>query len=1218
MNSNLHLKDSWSAELLDEVTLEAQSFLNAFANDEAFSTNITLAFGSLIGAEILEGLRQQWSLGNFNDLPRIEIRSSSEINGANGAFVSATNTIYLSKEFISRNASNPGVITNVLLEEIGHFVDARVNLLDAAGDEGAIFSALVRGETLKEQQLQLLRSEDDSATITLDGQTLAIEQAVGQPYYVNALLYPGEPRWGSGSPVGSPVTVSYSFLSQVPDYYTSTAEERTGFQTIDQYQPNGTLRTAIGRALDYWSSIANISFTPVTGLGSITFGAASMVNKSAHAYPPNSGRGGDVWLNTNETSNLTQTPGSFGFATLLHEIGHALGLKHPGNYNAGGGSAPPPYLPLAEDNNTNTIMTYNDVGSNVASPMLYDVAALQYLYGARSYNPTSTTYSFNSVHSYTVNGSSQVFGSTTTPTKLTIWDSGGTKDTLDFSALSSNASGYQFDLYQGEINTTQTAYNASPYTAYNDTSGTKYRTSSFGTVIAFNTVIEDLIGSSSNDTIHGNDATNVLRGGSGDDTMTGAVGNDIVYGDSGNDSLIGVLGDDILYGGLDNDIYLVDSSADIITEFLNEGRDTVMTYSNFTLGDNLENLTLSIGTTATSGTGNSLNNVITGNDVNNTLYGQGGNDILSGGFGNDILQGGDGNNYLYGEFGDDFFIGGNQTDYIDGGQGNDSIYAVGGDDILFGNSGIDKLHGGEGNDILDGGTENDYLFGGSETVTLSNTGNDDLNGGAGNDVMNGQDGNDSYTVDSTGDVIIEDSSTGGTDTVYSTINWTLGTNLENLKLKGTGAINGEGNELNNVITGNDAANVLTGNYSNDTLYGGQGNDLMLGGDGRDAIYGGSSPSSISTSGNDTLNGGTGADNMYGGDGNDLYIVDDLGDFVDEDSITGGIDTVDSSVSFLMEGIVFDDGIENLNLTGSSAIDGTGNTLNNSINGNNANNLLEGRGGVDRISGNFGDDTIRGEDGNDSYLAGGPDNDFIYGGTGDDFLTGATDIDYLEGGSGNDTYEVWGNISGSDIATVVEFANQGIDTVKSYTSFTLANNIENLELIEFGSTDVYSAKGNSLANKISGNGANNSLDGGSGNDTLIGGGGIDTLIGGTGNDSIAGGAGADRLTGNAGKDRFVFKSKAEGRDTITDFAVVDDTIDVSKAGFGGGLTAGAAITAAQFRLGTRAGDASDRFIYNRTTGALLFDSDGTGAIASIQFAQLSTGLALTNNDIFVTA
>lgn len=134
MNFNLRLGDRWSAKLLGEVALEAQSFLTTFANDEAFNTN-KAAKNNLIGTEILEGLRQQWSLGNFDELPGIEIRSGSEINGAKGAFAIATNTIYLSKEFISQNASNSGVITSVLLGEIGHFVDINVS---AAGFGGKL------------------------------------------------------------------------------------------------------------------------------------------------------------------------------------------------------------------------------------------------------------------------------------------------------------------------------------------------------------------------------------------------------------------------------------------------------------------------------------------------------------------------------------------------------------------------------------------------------------------------------------------------------------------------------------------------------------------------------------------------------------------------------------------------------------------------------------------------------------------------------------------------------------------------------------------------------------------------------------------------------------------------------------------------------------------------------------------------------------------------
>ena len=180
---------------------------------------------------------------------------------------------------------------------------------------------------------------------------------------------------------------------------------------------------------------------------------------------------------------------------------------------------------------------------------------------------------------------------------------------------------------------------------------------------------------------------------------------------------------------------------------------------------------------------------------------------------------------------------------------------------------------------------------------------------------------------------------------------------------------------------------------------------------------------------------------------------------------------------------------------------------------------------------------------------------------------------------------------------------------------LPTNVENLLLT---GTGIINGLGNALGNNITGNNANNSLEGGAGDDTLLGGGGIDNFVGGAGNDSLTGGAAVDRLTGGTGKDRFVFTAKTEGKDTITDFSVVDDTIDVSKAGFGGRLSTGAAITAAQFRLGAAAGDSSDRFIYNKSTGGLFFDIDGTGASASVQFAQLSTGLALTNNDIFVAA
>jgi Ca2+-binding RTX toxin-like protein len=145
----------------------------------------------------------------------------------------------------------------------------------------------------------------------------------------------------------------------------------------------------------------------------------------------------------------------------------------------------------------------------------------------------------------------------------------------------------------------------------------------------------------------------------------------------------------------------------------------------------------------------------------------------------------------------------------------------------------------------------------------------------------------------------------------------------------------------------------------------------------------------------------------------------------------------------------------------------------------------------------------------------------------------------------------------------------------------------------------------------------SLMGGAGNDTLDAGAGNDTLNGGTGDDILIGSAGIDQLTGGAGADRFYFYTKTEGIDTITDFNVVDDAIYISSS-FGGGLTAGTAITTAQFTLGSSASDSSDRFIYNQSTGALFFDADGTGLSKQTQIAQLSTGLGMTNHNIIVFA
>jgi RHS repeat-associated protein len=256
-------------------------------------------------------------------------------------------------------------------------------------------------------------------------------------------------------------------------------------------------------------------------------------------------------------------------------------------------------------------------------------------------------------------------------------------------------------------------------------------------------------------------------------------------------------------------------------------------------------------------------------------------------------------------------------------------------DILYGFAGNDKLNGNDGNDLLDGGAGHDSLNGGAGDDTLfGRAGNDSLQGGAGSDLMQGGADNDFYYVDSPGDVVTE-YAIEGTDTVYATVSFLLGDNVENLTLQGTGNINGTGNIGNNSIVGNSGNNIL----------------LDLAG------------------GNDVLDGGTGADSMSGGIGNDTYYVDHAGDLVTEQA-GEGIDTVNASVSYTLP-----DNVENLTLQGRGNINGTGNIGNNTITGNSGNNSLVDTAGNDTLSGLIGNDTLTGGDGAD-LLTGGTGNDIF--------------------------------------------------------------------------------------------------------------------------------------------------------------------------------------------------------------------------------------------------
>lgn len=219
----------------------------------------------------------------------------------------------------------------------------------------------------------------------------------------------------------SATALTYSFLSSQPG-----GQTMTGFQAMTTAQ-----KDAVRAAFAYYAKLINVTFTEVAGdgTGNINFGTNTQASSAGYANLPDSSGAKDkvyLYLANNQTTNgdAGMAEGGYGWMTTLHEIGHTLGLKHPGNYNAGGGGTPGPYLSAALDNRQTTIMSYhdNDVsrGVNATTPMLYDVAALQYLYGANQSASTASSGAFTFT-----SGSNYL---------KTLWSTSGS-DTIDLSGL---------------------------------------------------------------------------------------------------------------------------------------------------------------------------------------------------------------------------------------------------------------------------------------------------------------------------------------------------------------------------------------------------------------------------------------------------------------------------------------------------------------------------------------------------------------------------------------------------------------------------------------------------------------------------------------------------------------------------------------------------------------------------------------------------------------
>ncbi|NKE46456.1 matrixin family metalloprotease [Roseomonas frigidaquae] len=459
--------------------------------------------------------------------------------------------------------------------------------------------------------------------------------------------------WDMGDPL------SFAFPDSGSDYeaWYGTSEPTRGFAPVSSMMRDAVRKILLGQA-DGGPGSPGVSVTGFTNLAIFEAAedwtadlriARSSVPSTAWAYYPNGREGGDVWFGS-RSSYTTPTLGSYGFMVAVHELGHALGLKHPHEAANGFGA-----MPRDWDTLEFTVMSYRShTGSTTTSGytngthdyaqgwMMLDIAALQHLYGADyTAQAGNTRYSWNPATGETLidgagqgaPGANRVF--------LTVWDGGGI-DTFDFSAY---AGGVAVDLAPGGWSVTATDQLARLDTRVGQevlARGNVFNALLFEDNAA--SLIENAVGGAGADTLAGNDATNHLQGGAGKDRLEGRAGDDILDGGAGADTLV---------GGTGHDRYQADNPGDVMVELTGQGTDTILgAVATVTLPEAVEALVLGDG--AVTGIGNAMGNLILGNAAANRLEGHGGADMLEGRRGNDTLLGGAGADMFVLRHGDDF------------------------------------------------------------------------------------------------------------------------------------------------------------------------------------------------------------------------------------------------------------------------------------------------------------------------------------------------------------------------------------------------------------------------------------------------------------------------------------------------------------------------------------------------------------------------------------
>ncbi|WP_134724880.1 M10 family metallopeptidase [Paracoccus luteus] len=854
-------------------------------------------------------------------------------------------------------------------------------------------------------------------------------------------------RWADGF-------ITYSFPNSTADYQAGYPEALSNFGMVNADQQRAAHfalnqatytqpAAASGFAVEAFTNLG-IDWNATDSAGTIRLANTSNPG-TAYAYYPNNGvTGGDAFFGG---SGRTPVMGNYHWHTVLHELGHSLGLKH--GQEAGGFGAMPAYLDAMEY----TVMTYrsyvggpttgytNEQFGYAQTYMMYDIAALQYMYGADfTSNAGATVYKWDPGSGNTlINGSAAI-----TPGAnrifMTIWDGGGI-DTYD---LSSYTTGVTVNLAPGSsslLSSTQQAF----------LGGGNYARGNVYNALLFNgdtrSLIENATGGSGGDTLYGNAANNVLTGNAGNDYMWTSTGDDSLYGGDGNDTLYGAEGNDYnlggsgddyiwaytgndwlygqggvdsLYGGEGND-YLNGSDGTEVDAVLDggAGSDTLSVSSltvghvfDFELGETRTGAGTVIGSLAGievfyAGSGD---DVVISDGNSNSYYGMAGNDTMIAELGGETLDGGSGVDLLdttrwsgayvlnlttgSSNYGGELYL--NFENAVLG-AGSDSLFGTAGTNVLDGGAGNDTLDGGDGTDTLIGGFGNDVIYGGLDRDQMLMEDGDDIFyddaeiGPSGNDTVSGGDGNDTIVGAGGADGLFGDA---GDDSIGGGVgNDTLGA--------GTGTdtlIGGDGDDFY-LINGGDTVIELPGGGTDTVLstasytLAANVERLVLGGLGNTAGIGNGLANRIQgNAGQNWLSGNGGADTMIGGGGNDTFVTDGL-DLIVE-GIGGGVDTVRTTTTLWLGA-----NLENLMLMGGLNIAGIGNGLANTITGNIGQNTLNGGLGNDTVFGAAGNDTLAGQDGFDR-LDGGLGNDVLLGGLGSDTLVFRSGADRIVDFSNN--------------------------------------------------------------------------------------------------------------------------------------------------------------------------------------------------------------------------